>query len=128
MRKVVQPVLYLSPALLVYPPCSLDITLSLPDPLDGLGNTNIVRLEFVQANSDQDGSSVQSPHKESAECGMFPIGNVVDDDGLKAHVAVHQHQGAEGSIHSRVERAGGVGRDGERDETCSDQSLEGPVV
>lgn len=51
----------------------------MPKPLDCLGDTNIVRLEGVQRNSESDGSNSQSPHGDSAGDRDALSWEVIDD-------------------------------------------------
>lgn len=53
--------------------------LGLPDSLDALGETDIVCLELVEANTGEDGGGVESPHGELAGLGDTLGGEVVDD-------------------------------------------------
>lgn len=53
--------------------------LGLPDSLDALGETDIVCLELVEANTSEDGGGVESPHGELAGLGHTLGGEVVDD-------------------------------------------------
>jgi hypothetical protein len=53
--------------------------LGLPDSLDTLGKTNIIRLKLVEPNTSKNGSGVQSPHGKLAGLGDALGGEVVDD-------------------------------------------------
>lgn len=56
--------------------------LSPPYALDGLGETNIVGLEFVQTNTDHDSENVEHPRERLVGLGESSGRNVVDEDGL----------------------------------------------
>jgi hypothetical protein len=56
-----------------------DRLLCLPDSLDTLGETNIIRLKLVETESSKNGSGVESPHGELAGLGDALGGEVVDD-------------------------------------------------
>lgn len=102
--------------------------LCLPDPLDSLCDTHIVRLELVQSHADGDGCQVQGPPECLVEAGPAALGDVVGDDLLEAHVRVEEDGTAEDRIGERVEGPGGERGDGEGDERCGEEALGGPVV
>lgn len=102
--------------------------LRLPYTLNGLSDTDIVRLELVQTQADGEGGGVQAPPEQLAQAGVRAVGNVVDDDLLEAHVGVQQDAAAEDGVHGGVQGAGSEGSDGERDETEGKAALEDPVV
>lgn len=85
---------------------------SLPDPLDGLGQADVVGLELVQADADEDGGAVEEPHGRLAGLGVLARGDVVDDDGLDAEVAVDEQQRAQDGVEPRVQGAAREGGQG----------------
>lgn len=117
-----------SVTLSLFPFPQKQVRLSLPHPLDGLRNTNVVGLKLVQANADGQRGEVEPPPEEPTEVGPGLLRNVVDDDLLEAHVGVQQDGAAEDGVEGGVERAGGEGGDGEGDEAGGEQALGGPVV
>lgn len=56
------------------------------------------------------------------------LGDVVDDARLKAQMAVHENERAQGGIEHGGERAAHKRRNGERDHADDDDALKGPVV
>lgn len=59
----------------------IDNKLCLPDPLDSLGHTNIVRLELIQSHSHSQRSSTEKPRAECPSLGHTLRREVVDDQG-----------------------------------------------
>ena len=55
--------------------------LSLPDPLDGLGQTNVVGLELVPTPADNEDGEEVEPVGSLADEGHAPRGEVVGDAG-----------------------------------------------
>lgn len=53
--------------------------LGLPDSLDSLGETNVVCLKLIEANTGKDSGGIESPHGELAGLGDTLGGEVVDD-------------------------------------------------
>jgi len=62
----------------------------MPYSLDGLGQTDIIRLEFIEADANDDSSEVQEPAKNLPHGRMLPCWDVVDDKCLEADVRVNQ--------------------------------------
>lgn len=58
-----------------------NIHLCVPQPRDGLGDTNIVCLERVEGKTQSDSSSAESPHGGCSSLGNTLGGEVVDDAG-----------------------------------------------
>lgn len=104
------------------------LNLSSPDPLNRLGNTNIVRLKLVKSHADQHRRALQQPPEKHSRLRQALAGDVVNDHGLEADVGVDEESGTEEGVGGRVEGAGDEWRDCERDEAHGDQALEGPVV
>lgn len=52
----------------------------MPDPLNGLRDTDIIRLELVQANSNKNGTRLEAPHEDFAPERDAVLGKVIDDD------------------------------------------------
>jgi hypothetical protein len=55
------------------------IRLSVPQPLDSLGNADIVCLERVKGDTHGEGGDAESPVRGSANLGDALLGEVVDD-------------------------------------------------
>ena len=102
--------------------------LGFPHSLDGFGETDIVRLELVQAYANQDGDGVEGPHGELAGFRVAVSGDVVDEYLLKAAVAMDKQQSTEDGVHAGVQGAAGKWCDGQGDQTGGDGPLEGPVI
>lgn len=60
---------------------SNDSALCVPDPAQGLGDTDIVGLEFVQTNGGGQSEGAQEPVAERAELGHTPRAEVVGNSG-----------------------------------------------
>lgn len=58
-----------------------DSALCLPDPAQGLRDTNVVGLELVQTNGGGQSERAQEPVAERAELGHTPRAEVVNDGG-----------------------------------------------
>lgn len=64
--------------------------LGVPDTLHSFCHSDIVGLEFVQANTSEDGGDVEQPRGNLEGAGILALGDVVDDDGLHADMAVDE--------------------------------------
>lgn len=91
-----------------------------PQLADSLCDANIVCLERVQSNTHKHGPGAESPHGRVADEWHTLLGEVVDDARLETNVRVDDQQGAEDRVGDGVQRAGGEGRNGERDEAGGD--------
>lgn len=109
--------------ILLYPATSC-----LPDPFDGLGQTNVSRLKLVQRQTDHDGGRIETPGEDFAGAWCALLGDVIGDDVLESGVRVDEEGGAQEGIEGRVQRASGKWRDGQRDKGGSDEPVKGPVV
>lgn len=104
------------------------IPLGRPDPLRGLDESHIRRLELVDSYTGQDGSRVQQPYADLPQDGVTPCGNVVDDDRLDTQVGVNEESCTEDTVQERVEGARGKGHKGEGNKGSRQSALERPVV
>ena len=68
------------PRELCLPNCRV-ILASMPYPLDCLRDTDIVCLEFVEANTDDQRGQVQCPHERPPQCWVLVNWNIVDHNG-----------------------------------------------
>jgi hypothetical protein len=113
--------------------------LSLPDLLDGGGQTNVVGLELVPTPADNEDGEEVEPVGSLADKGDAPRREVVGDAGpvnvvrpivssifpnqailLETHVCVQDEHGNETSINQRQCGTGGEGNDGQGDERDRD--------
>lgn len=90
----------------------LQASLCLPNSLDSLSHTNVIRLKFIQAHTNQQGSSIQAPPESLAKLGPSLLGNIINDNLLEAHVGVEEDGTADDGIHGGVDGTGGEGGDG----------------
>lgn len=87
------------------------ISLSLPDPLNSLRNTHIIRLKLVQSNQHQHGDTLKTPH-ERLPCGrVFVSGDVIDDHGFETKVRVDDDSGTKNCVGNGADGARGEGSD-----------------
>jgi len=112
--------------------------LSLPDLLDGSGQTNVVGLELVPTPTDNEDGEEVEPVGSLANKGDAPRGEVIGDAGpvdvvrktitantdrailLEAHVCVENEHGNETSVNQRQCGTGGEGNDGQRNKRDRD--------
>lgn len=65
---------------------STNHTLCGPNSLDSLCDTNIIRLELVQSNTNHNSSKPQSPPEQNSRLRQSLAGNIIDDDGFETDV------------------------------------------
>jgi len=98
-----------------------------PNPLDCLGNTDIVGLELVKTNTNYKRSQIQAPHQELPHVWHAVVWDIVDNDGsealvrkiwssaiaqhlLESDVRVNENAGGEDRVHDRVQGTSDEGR------------------
>lgn len=81
--------------------------LSLPEPLNSLRNTNIIRLKLVQPNQHQHCGALETPHECLPHGWMLAFGDVVDDNGFEPKVRVDDDSGTENCVGDGADGAGG---------------------
>lgn len=90
-----------------------------PDSPDSLGQTNIVRLKFVETDSDNHCGGLQPPHQDLAHARHTTLWDIVDNDGpvhisanvrpridqylLEANVGVDENGCTEKCVRGRIE-------------------------
>lgn len=109
-------------------PVYISLSLCSPNPLDGLGNTNVVGLKLVEAVGDEKSESSQNPGQKCTHTGNAPGREVVNDASIEANVGVNDEQTAENRVGNGIQRASSEGSDAERDESSRDESLKSPVI
>ena len=70
----------------------------LPQPLDGLGQPDVVGLVLVQADADGHGGQAQAPPEEGAHARQALGGDVVDDAGPGSRCKISAWEAASGGL------------------------------
>ena len=95
---------------------------SLPNPLNSLRDSNVIRFKLVKSDQHKHRANVQRPPTELPRARNSPGWEVVDNAGLEADVGVCDEQGAEHAVKDWVEGAGSEWHNRQRNDGRGDQS------
>lgn len=106
----------------------IHISLSVPDLLDGAGESDILGLELIETVESNGGSSVQQVQGVVVHGAVDSLGDVVGNARLETKLGVDQKSSTESGVQNGRDGAGGEGQNGHGDEADHEDSLKGPVV
>jgi len=109
--------------------CPARLRLCSPYAADELRQTDIVRVELINAHAHRERCHAQRPGQDRSERGELAFVDVIHQDGIEPDMTMDDEADAEqavdeGSVRAGCDECGCC----ERDETGREQAFEGPVV